>query len=75
MTHPDQLIVTEAEAAKMLCISQRTLQRLRANGDGPPVIRLTEWRIGYPIAGLKAWTLDRCQPPQTAAVTGGANVA
>ncbi len=61
MTSHDELIVTEAEAAKMLRLSPRTLQRLRYEGDGPPVIRLTDRRIGYRRADLDAWTQTRTE--------------
>lgn len=53
-------IVTEAEAAHMLRLSLRTLQRMRAGGvEGPPFVRLTERRIGYRVADLNAWAESR----------------
>lgn len=59
----DNLIVTEAEAAHMLRISPRTLQRMRALGGGPPIVRLSERRIGYSVAALNAWMADRTEQP------------
>jgi predicted DNA-binding transcriptional regulator AlpA len=55
---PD-LIVTEAEAATMLRLSARTLQRLRLDGNGPRWIRLTGRRLGYAIADLQEWVRSR----------------
>lgn len=51
------LIVTEAEAAQMVRLSARTLQRLRLAGEGPRYINLTPSgsRIGYAVADLQAW--------------------
>src|SRR5690242_3563725 len=48
-------LLTEAETAEVLRISQRHLQRLNELGEGPPRTRLGERRIAYPRAGLIAW--------------------
>jgi hypothetical protein len=69
MTANVDLIATEPEAARMLRLSPRTMQRLRAEGAGPPVVRLTERRVGYRIVDLEAWTIARvvveCAAPAT----------
>jgi hypothetical protein len=53
-------LLTEAEAAKRLTISQRTLQRLAYRGEGPPRIRLGK-RVTYPLDGLIAWARQRTE--------------
>jgi len=63
------LIVTEAEAAKLLRLSTRTLQRLRLDGDGPEFVRLTPTgsRLGYTLAALQAWVRQRSVTSTSAA--------
>ncbi|MCX7381148.1 MAG: helix-turn-helix domain-containing protein [Alphaproteobacteria bacterium] len=56
---PVVIVVTEQEAAKMLSVSMRHLQRLRGEGDGPPCIQLGPRRIGYRVADLDAWLSGR----------------
>jgi hypothetical protein len=53
------LYLTEAETAKALRISSRTLARWRVAGGGPPFARLSARRIAYPVDGLKAWGAGR----------------
>lgn len=36
-------------------LSERTLERLRASGDGPPFLRLSERRLGYREDDVLAW--------------------
>ena len=63
------LIATEAEAARLLRLSARTLQRLRLDGGGPPFIPLTPSgaRIGYRIADLDTWLRARAVSSTAAA--------
>jgi predicted DNA-binding transcriptional regulator AlpA len=63
-------IFTEAEAAKLLRLSRRTLQRLRIDGGGPIYVKLTASRIGYAFGDLEAWVHQR-----RAANTSAATVA
>jgi len=51
--------VTEEEAARLLRLSARTMQRMRLDGGGPVFVRLTDRRIGYTRAGLDAWIGER----------------
>ncbi len=53
------LVVTESEAAQMLRLSPRTMQRMRLMGGGPAYVNLTPNRIGYPLAALQAWVAAR----------------
>jgi predicted DNA-binding transcriptional regulator AlpA len=54
-----RLVLTEDEAARLLRLSARTLQRLRLEGEGPRFVRLTGRRIGYAISDLEAWVRAR----------------
>lgn len=49
-----QLAVGEAEAARMLNLSARTLWSLRQSGDGPKFRRANR-RVLYAVEDLKAW--------------------
>ena len=62
------LVLTEAETARSLRVSVRTLQRLRVEGGGPAFIKLTERRIGYTVSALHAWVAAR-QVLSTSAAT------
>jgi len=53
------LVLTEDEAARMLRLSARTLQRLRLSGDGPRFCQLTGRRIAYAVADLNEWLRAR----------------
>ena len=48
-------ILTEADAAALLTLSVRTLQRLRVAGGGPEYIKLTGRRVGYMRPALLNW--------------------
>ena len=57
-------IYTEANAAKYLGVSIRSLQRWRTDDErlefkGPKFIRLGEKRIGYRLSDLNAWIESR----------------
>jgi hypothetical protein len=49
-----RLAVGEAEAARIVGLSQRALWSLRASGKGPAYRRAGR-RVLYPIDGLRAW--------------------
>lgn len=59
MSSPENIIVTETEAAEMLRLSPRTMQRLRLDGSGPAFVQLTQRRLGYRIVDLSDWTRAR----------------
>lgn len=48
------LVLTEDEAAHVLRLSARTMQRLRLDGEGPRFVKLTGRRVGYAIGDLQA---------------------
>jgi predicted DNA-binding transcriptional regulator AlpA len=51
--------LTLSETAEWLRCSARTLQRLLETGSGPPVIRLSERRLIFRHADLRAWLAKR----------------
>lgn len=50
--------LSENAAATYLSISNKSLQRYRTHGGGPPFCKLGG-RVVYPVADLKAWALER----------------
>jgi predicted DNA-binding transcriptional regulator AlpA len=48
-------VVDEQTAIMLTGVSPRTWDRLRARGEAPTATKLSERRIGYRIADLKAW--------------------
>jgi predicted DNA-binding transcriptional regulator AlpA len=57
----DREHLTLNEAAEWLRCSTRTLQRLLEDGTGPPVIRLSQRRLIFRMADLRAWLSRRCR--------------
>mgnify|MGYP001491016573 CR=1 FL=1 len=57
--------LTEAEAADLLRVSPRTLQRQRASGDGPRCWRVGKRRVVYTRDALDAWLRSREPAPAT----------
>ena len=56
--HPDQLM-TEKEAAGILCYSQRALQNWRVRGGGPKYVKVNGNSVRYQIRDLTKWIDDR----------------
>ncbi|WP_051212476.1 helix-turn-helix transcriptional regulator [Rubritepida flocculans] len=52
-------LLTEHEAAELLRVAPRSLQRWRATGDGPRFVRLGLRRVAYAEADLLAWAAAR----------------
>jgi hypothetical protein len=55
-------VVDESTAIMLANVSPRTWDRLRARGEGPPITKLSDRRIGYRLVDLKAW-LDARRVP------------
>ncbi len=55
----DGKYLSETELSALLRVSQRTIQRWRANGDGPPFIRVGAKSIRYELSSCKAWAEKR----------------
>lgn len=51
--------LTLREVAEWLRCSARTVERLIEDGSGPPVIRLSERRLIFRLADLRAWLARR----------------
>ena len=52
--HPEQLM-TEKEAASILCYSQRALQNWRVRGGGPDYVKVNGNSVRYQMRDLMAW--------------------
>jgi phage terminase Nu1 subunit (DNA packaging protein) len=52
-------LVGQAELAKLLDISERTLEGWRRRGDGPPFIRLGPKLARYRLDDVKRWLGER----------------
>lgn len=52
---PEAIFLTEPEAARLLRLSQRTLQRFRCQGGGPPFTRVGVRRLVYSRRQLLVW--------------------
>jgi excisionase family DNA binding protein len=48
-------LITEQELARLLSVSLSTVKRLRASGEGPPVIRIGKRAIRYRRSDVQAW--------------------
>jgi len=56
-----QTLHTQREAAAVLRLSDRTLERWRVSGDGPPFVKAGR-RVLYPSTSLDEWIASRlCQ--------------
>ena len=55
---PDQLL-TEKQAADILCYSQRALQNWRLRGGGPKYVKVSARSIRYRRCDLQDWTKSR----------------
>jgi excisionase family DNA binding protein len=53
-----QRLYTQAEAAELLCLSERTLERLRVAGTGPRFVRIGK-SIRYQPSALEAYVASR----------------
>jgi excisionase family DNA binding protein len=51
-------LLTQQQAAEMLCLSERTLERWRVSGDGPAFVKLGR-RVAYRAEDLEAWVASR----------------
>jgi predicted DNA-binding transcriptional regulator AlpA len=48
-------IVDEPTAIKVVGVSPRTWDRMKARRETPPATQISERRIGYRLVDLKAW--------------------
>lgn len=54
------------ETAAHLGLSERTLERMRADGAGPPFTRLGVRRIAYRVSDIEEWAAARTFPHRAA---------
>ncbi len=59
-------LLTRAEAAKMLSISVRTLERYDTTGEGPGFVRVGPRMVRYSPAACRAWASARSFPHRAA---------
>lgn len=63
LTPPDttghDVVLSQPDAARLMCMSLRTLERLAETGEAPPRIQLTGRRVGYWRADVLAWLRAR----------------
>ena len=57
-------VLSEDQAAELLGLSVRTLQRFRVDGRGPRYLKLGRKRVAYSESDLSAW-LDQCRREST----------
>lgn len=62
---PDAILM-EAEAARWLRLSVRSLQRMRLAGGGPEYLQLGERRLGYRMGALRDWIASRTRASTSA---------
>jgi predicted DNA-binding transcriptional regulator AlpA len=63
-----QPLLTQRQAAALLALSTRSMERMRSAGGGPKFVRLSRGRIAYREADLEEWigkrvvsnTSERC---------------
>ena len=56
------IILTLDQAAQRASITRRTLERLRAEGQAPPVVQLSKRRVGIAEEDLERWLRSRRRP-------------
>ena len=59
MSSTDRLLLTEAEAAKLLGFTPRFLQARRYKGDGPRFCRVSARAVRYRPEDLRSWAEER----------------
>jgi predicted DNA-binding transcriptional regulator AlpA len=58
------VLLSEDQAAELLQLSPRTLQRFRVEGRGPGYLKLGRKRVAYAEADITAW-LEECRRTST----------
>lgn len=51
--------LTQTEAAEILRISERTLERMRLTGDGPLFMKAGARRVIYSASDIESWLTER----------------
>lgn len=61
------MVLSQPEAARLMCMSLRTLERLAETGEAPPRVQLTGRRVAYWRADVLAWLRARTSPAKQVA--------
>ena len=61
------VVLSQPDAARLMCMSLRTLERLAETGEAPPRIQLTGRRVAYWRADVLAWLRARTSPAKQTA--------
>jgi len=64
--------LTEPEAARVLHIGRRTLQRWRVTGEGPPFVRAGARRVIYSRTAIEQWAEARTYEHRAAEIATSA---
>jgi predicted DNA-binding transcriptional regulator AlpA len=51
--------LTQKQTAHLLNVSERTLERWRVEGQGPPFVAFGPRRRGYRLSDIEAWTTSQ----------------
>jgi len=65
MTETDDRLLTPAEVAERLGISESTLKRQRIQGQGPPAVYLSARTIRYREQAVATWLMQQQEEPET----------
>jgi predicted DNA-binding transcriptional regulator AlpA len=52
-------LLTQRQAASVLCLSERTLERMRTSGLGPKFVRPSDRAVRYRQSDLDEWIATR----------------
>ncbi len=59
MKNQQSVLIDEIQAAEMLSIDRRTLQKWRIEGLGPKFVRLSKKCVRYSLKDISKWIDDR----------------
>lgn len=63
--------LTQSEVARRYKLSERTVERWRSTGDGPPFVRVGLRRVLYRLADCEAWLTGRTHADRAAELARG----
>jgi hypothetical protein len=69
----DDLILTTKDAARFCGLSDRMLQKMRQDSEGPACIRLSASAVGYRLGALREWSRSRPRHGRRAVASIAAN--
>jgi predicted DNA-binding transcriptional regulator AlpA len=74
MQAPQRRLITTSEAARLLCLSPRSLEGYRVRGGGPPFYRVGKRSVRYEEGEVIEWAM-RERLASTSAIGGPVRVA